>query len=115
MKIWKKRKPLENRFLQRKRHVLIKIQEWSKEVAKSYSSGISDLGQNLVYADYNHEVMTGFLSEKAWADGKEIAVPKVQGLDMIFMELSQILRSWSRDTMGSRSRCPEKSYSGRTP
>ena len=32
--------------------------------------------------------MTGFLIEKAWADGKEIAVPKVQGLDMIFYKLT---------------------------
>ena len=31
----------------------------------------------LVYADYNHEVMTGELIEAAWKAGKEVAVPKV--------------------------------------
>ena len=33
------------------------------------------------------KAMTGSI-EKAWADGKEIAVPKVQGLDMIFYKLT---------------------------
>lgn len=41
----------------------------------------------LVYADYNHEVMTGFLIEEAWRAGKEVAVPKVVGKEMVFYKL----------------------------
>ena len=42
----------------------------------------------LVYADYNHEVMTGFLIREAWKAGKEVAVPKVVGKDMVFYRLT---------------------------
>lgn len=42
----------------------------------------------LVYADYNHEVMTGYLIEEAWKQGKEVAVPKVVGKDMVFYKLT---------------------------
>ena len=41
----------------------------------------------LAYADYNHEVMTGFIIEEAWKAGKEVAVPKVVGQDMVFYKL----------------------------
>mgnify|MGYP004460556733 FL=1 len=42
----------------------------------------------MAYADYNHEVMTGFLIEEAWKAGKEVAVPKVVGKDMVFYRLT---------------------------
>ena len=42
----------------------------------------------MAYADYNHEVMTGFLIEEAWKVGKEVAVPKVVGKDMVFYRLT---------------------------
>ena len=42
----------------------------------------------LVYADYNHEVITRYMIEQAWKDGKEVAVPKVFGKDMIFYKLT---------------------------
>ena len=42
----------------------------------------------MAYADYNHEVMTGFLIEEAWKSGKEVAVPKVVGKDMVFYKLT---------------------------
>ncbi|MBQ0001344.1 MAG: 5-formyltetrahydrofolate cyclo-ligase [Clostridiales bacterium] len=38
----------------------------------------------LAYADYNHEVCTRYIIEEAWKAGKTVAVPKVQGKDMIF-------------------------------
>lgn len=31
----------------------------------------------MAYADYNHEVITRYIIEQAWKDGKEVAVPKV--------------------------------------
>ena len=42
----------------------------------------------LAYADYNHEVKTGYLIEEAWKAGKEVAVPKVVGKDMVFYKLT---------------------------
>lgn len=42
----------------------------------------------LVYADYNHEVMTEELIEAAWKAGKEVAVPKVTGKEMVFIRLT---------------------------
>ena len=42
----------------------------------------------LVYADYNHEVVTEYLIKEAWKAGKEVAVPKVVGKDMIFYRLT---------------------------
>ena len=45
-------------------------------------------GRILVYADYNHEVVTEYLIKEAWKAGKEVAVPKVVGKDMIFYKLT---------------------------
>jgi 5-formyltetrahydrofolate cyclo-ligase len=42
----------------------------------------------LAYADYNNEVVTRYLIEKAWQSGKEVAVPKVVGQEMIFYKLT---------------------------
>ena len=42
----------------------------------------------LAYADYNHEVKTGYLIEEAWKAGKKVAVPKVVGKDMVFYKLT---------------------------
>ena len=91
-------------FAERKACSDKEIQEWSKEITKNITAlpEYQTADRILVYADYNHEVMTGFLIEKAWADGKEIAVPKVQGLDMIFYKLTDFAAE--PDTMGSRSR-----------
>lgn len=36
------------------------------------------------YMDYNREVMTREFIEKAWREGKRVAVPRVVGQDMIF-------------------------------
>lgn len=41
-----------------------------------------------VYIDYNHEVMTGEIMEKAHSMGKKVAAPKVEGKDMCFFEIS---------------------------
>ena len=46
----------------------------------------------LVYADYNHEVVTEYLIKEAWKAGKEVAVPKVVGKDMVFYKLTDFAR-----------------------
>lgn len=46
----------------------------------------------LVYADYNHEVVTEYLIKEAWKAGKEVAVPKVVGKDMVFYKLTDLAR-----------------------
>lgn len=77
-------------FAERKAHSDKEIQEWSKKITENIAAlpEYQTADRILIYADYNHEVMTGFLIEKAWKDGKEIAVPKVQGTDMIFYKLT---------------------------
>ena len=77
-------------FAARKQCSDAQVEEWSHQITDQVLklSEFVKAKHILAYADYNHEVMTGFLIEKAWADGKEIAVPKVQGLDMIFYKLT---------------------------
>ena len=41
-----------------------------------------------VYIDYNNEVQTGMIMEKAWKDGKQVAAPKVNGKEMDFYLLN---------------------------
>ena len=66
------------------------IEKLSRELTERLTKipEFQDAGQILVYADYNHEVMTRFLIEEAWRAGKETAVPKVDGKDMIFYRLT---------------------------
>ncbi|MGI6010389.1 MAG: 5-formyltetrahydrofolate cyclo-ligase [Ruminococcus sp.] len=45
-------------------------------------------GWLFTYMDFNREVMTGELIEKAWKMGKRVAVPKVTGKDMNFYEIT---------------------------
>lgn len=40
------------------------------------------------YMDFNREVCTRELIEAAWDDGKRVAVPKVEGRDMTFYEIT---------------------------
>ena len=79
-RIFKARKEHDDAWIQEKSHVITETLTKLPEYRNAE--------RIMAYADYNHEVMTGFLIEKAWADGKEIAVPKVQGLDMIFYKLT---------------------------
>ena len=39
------------------------------------------------YLSFNQEVRTAPIIERAWADGKRVAVPKVIGRDMVFISL----------------------------
>lgn len=66
------------------------VRQWSMELTQRVISlpEFQKASRILVYADYNHEVMTGFLIEEAWKAGKEVAVPKVDGKDMIFYKLT---------------------------
>lgn len=66
------------------------IRNWSQEITRRITElpEFQNAGRILVYADYNHEVMTGFLIEEAWKAGKETAVPKVEGKDMVFYRLT---------------------------
>ena len=66
------------------------VETWSCEIA-ARMAGLPEFRNAqriLAYADYNHEVMTGFMIEEAWKQGKEVAVPKVVGQDMVFYKLT---------------------------
>ena len=77
-------------FAARKAHTDQQIDDWSKKIAETVTSlsEYRDSQRVLAYADYNHEVMTRYIIEAAWKDGKEVAVPKVVGKDMIFYRLT---------------------------
>lgn len=65
----------------------------------------------LVYADYNHEVVTEYLIKEAWKAGKEVAVPKVVGKDMVFYKLTD-LPGWNPDILGFLSLYQGRSLTG---
>ena len=77
-------------FVARKAHTDEQIEEWSRMIADRVTTlpEYPDAKRILAYADYNHEVMTGFIIEAAWRDSKEVAVPKVVGQDMVFYKLT---------------------------
>lgn len=77
-------------FAARKAHTDEQIEKWSRTITENVvkTSTYQECSRVLAYADYNHEVMTRYIIEKAWKDGKEVAVPKVVGQDMIFYKLT---------------------------
>lgn len=62
------------------------IESWSRDITKRVTAlpAFKKADRILAYADYNHEVITRYLIEEAWKAGKEVAVPKVVGTDMVF-------------------------------
>lgn len=66
------------------------IQKWSHQVTDRVTALPEFAGADriLAYADYNHEVITRYIIEEAWKAGKEVAVPKVVGKDMVFYRLT---------------------------
>ena len=66
------------------------VEKWSRQLTERVTAlpEFKDSSRVLAYADYNHEVMTGFIIEAAWKAGKEVAVPKVAGQDMVFYKLT---------------------------
>ena len=63
-----------------------RIAENSREIFRKVCDMAAYREAEAVYAymDYNREVMTREFICRAWADGKQVAVPKVHGRDMVF-------------------------------
>ena len=90
-------------FKARKEHEDAWIQEKSRKITETLTQlpEYRNADRIMAYADYNHEVITRYIIEQAWKDGKEVAVPKVFGKDMIFYRLtdfSQVV-SWEEAMM----------------
>ena len=75
-RIFKARKEHDDAWIQEKSHVITETLTKLPEYRNAE--------RIMAYADYNHEVITRYMIEQAWKDGKEVAVPKVFGKDMIF-------------------------------
>ena len=77
-------------FAERKLHTDEQIKAMSRTITDKVTAlpAFKNADRILVYADYNHEVMTRYIIEEAWKAGKEVAVPKVVGKDMIFYRLT---------------------------
>lgn len=76
-------------FAARKECTDAQVEEWSRSITKRIAAlpAFKRAQRVLAYADYNHEVITRYLIEEAWLAGKEVAVPKVVGKDMVFYRL----------------------------
>lgn len=76
-------------FAARKTCTDAQVEAWSRDITKRVTAlpAFRRAGRVLAYADYNHEVITRYLIEEAWTAGKEVAVPKVVGKDMVFYRL----------------------------
>ena len=79
-RIFKARKEHDDAWIQEKSHVITETLTKLPEYRNAE--------RIMAYADYNHEVITRYMIEQAWKDGKEVAVPKVFGKDMIFYKLT---------------------------
>ena len=77
-------------FKARKEHSDTWIEEKSRRITELLTAlpEYEDADRIMAYADYNHEVITRYIIEQAWKDGKEVAVPKVFGKDMVFYRLT---------------------------
>ena len=77
-------------FKARKEHTDAWIQENSLRITEALTQlpEYRNAERIMAYADYNHEVITRYIIEQAWKDGKEVAVPKVFGKDMVFYRLT---------------------------
>ena len=77
-------------FKARKEHEDAWIQEKSRKITETLTQlpEYRNADRIMAYADYNHEVITRYIIEQAWKDGKEVAVPKVFGKVMIFYRLT---------------------------
>ena len=91
-------------FAARKQCSDAQVEEWSHQITDQVLklSEFVKAKHILAYADYNHEVMTRYIIEEAWKAGKEVAVPKVVGKDMVFTALL-IFLSQSLDILEFRS------------
>ena len=77
-------------FAARKQHTDAWVEEMSKVITQRVVAlpAFKHADRILAYADYNHEVITRYMIEEAWKAGKEVAVPKVVGKDMVFYRLT---------------------------
>lgn len=77
-------------FAARKQCADEQVEEWSRQLTERVIRLPEFLQADRVmaYADYNHEVITRFIIEEAWKSGREVAVPKVVGKDMVFYRLT---------------------------
>ena len=68
----------------------LEIEERSRALAeKLYETPQYRAAKSLyAYLSFNQEVRTNPIIERAWADGKRVAVPKVIGKDMVFIWLT---------------------------
>ena len=68
-RIFKARKEHDDAWIQEKSHVITETLTKLPEYRNAE--------RIMAYADYNHEVITRYMIEQAWKDGKEVAVPKL--------------------------------------
>ena len=95
-------------FAERKLHTDEQIEAMSRTITDKVTAlpAFKNADRILVYADYNHEVVTEYLIKEAWKAGKEVAVPKVVGKDMVFYKLTAFGIGMILSVLLSSGLCP---------
>ena len=77
-------------FAKRKEASDAQLAEWSQIIADKVTAldEFKNASRIYAYIDYNREVCTRPIIEAAWKAGKKVAVPKVDGKDMIFYDFT---------------------------
>lgn len=77
-------------FARRKEASDAQLAQWSQIIADKVTAldEFKNASHIYAYIDYNREVSTRPIIEAAWKAGKKVAVPKVDGKDMIFYDLT---------------------------
>lgn len=77
-------------YAKRKTCTDVQIDTWSRMITEKVTAltAFQKAERVMVYADYNREVVTRYIIEEAWKQGKRVAVPKVTGKDMDFILLT---------------------------
>ena len=85
-------------FAERKLRTDEQIEAMSRTITDKVTAlpAFKNADRILVYADYNHEVVTEYLIKEAWKAGKEVAVPKVVGKDMVFYKADRLCPAGTR-------------------
>lgn len=88
-------------FRRRKEASIEEIHNWSHHIAKRLFQTESYKKAKTIYTyvDYNREVETREIIEQAWADGKQVAVPRVEG-DVMNFYLIQSMEELEPGCMG---------------
>lgn len=101
-------------FAKRKEYTQEQVWEMSQKIAEKLVKRpeYQKADKILAYIDCKKEACTKTIIETAWADGKKVGVPKIEGKDMIFYEITSYdqLELGYFDIMEPVESCPKAQW-----